>query len=126
MSEVKLIPKNLDKTFLNLIEPLAQFLISNKVHPHFITALGFTVSIVAAVLFSEGQFLLAGIMVILSGVSPVSNGNSREREMAKLVYLAAVNDEKQAGEWRKLGARKTVVLPIPFTPIKPTTLPGRG
>lgn len=51
-------------------------------------------------------------LVILSGVSPVSDGNPREREMAKFVDLAAVNDEKQAREWRELGVKKAVVLPI--------------
>ena len=91
MSEVKLIPKNLDKTFLNLIEPLAQFLISNKVHPHFITALGFTVSIVAAVLLSEGQFLLGGIMIILAGVSDILDGRLA-RETGRISKYGALID----------------------------------
>jgi glycosyltransferase involved in cell wall biosynthesis len=51
-------------------------------------------------------------LVILSGVSPVFDGNPRERQMAKFVDLAAVNDEGHAREWIKLGVKKAVVLPI--------------
>lgn len=51
-------------------------------------------------------------LVILSGVSPVSDGNPRERAVAEFANLAAVNDEKQAREWRELGAKRAIVLPI--------------
>ncbi len=91
MSEVKLIPKNFDQKFLKLIEPLAQFLIGNQVHPHYITAFGFTVSIVAAVLFSEGQFLLAGIMIILAGISDILDGRLA-RETGRISKYGALMD----------------------------------
>lgn len=58
------------------------------------------------------KWLTGAPLVILSGVSPVSDGNPRDREIAKLADLAAVNDEGHAREWRKLGAKKAVVLPI--------------
>ena len=58
------------------------------------------------------KWLTKAPLVILSGVSPVSDGNPRERAIAKFADLAAVNDEGHAQEWRKLGAKKTVVLPI--------------
>ena len=58
------------------------------------------------------KWLTKAPFVILSGVSPVSDGNPRERVMAKLVDLAVVNDDGHAQEWRKLGVKKAVVLPI--------------
>ena len=58
------------------------------------------------------KWLTKAPLVILSGVSPVSDGNPRERAIAEYVDLAAVNDEKQADEWRKLGVKRAVVLPI--------------
>ena len=58
------------------------------------------------------KWLTKAPLVILSGVSPVSDGNPRERAIAEYVDLAAVNDEKHAEEWRKLGAKRAVVLPI--------------
>src|SRR4030067_582716 len=91
MAEVKLIPKYFDRKFLSLIEPLAKFLISNKVHPHFITAFGFTISIVAAVLFSEGQFLVAGIMIILAGISDILDGRLA-RETNRISKYGALMD----------------------------------
>ncbi len=58
------------------------------------------------------KWLVRAPLVVLSGVSPILNGNPRERAVAKLMDMAAVNDEKHAGEWRKLGAKKAIVLPI--------------
>lgn len=51
-------------------------------------------------------------LVVLSGVSPIKDGNPRERAMASLVDLAATNDESHAREWLELGAKRAVVLPI--------------
>lgn len=51
-------------------------------------------------------------LVILSGVSPIRDGNPRERVMAKYVGLVATNDPSHAQEWKELGARKAIVLPI--------------
>ena len=52
------------------------------------------------------KWLTKAPLVILSGVSPVSDGNPRERAIAKFADLAAVNDEGHAQEWRKLGAEE--------------------
>lgn len=51
-------------------------------------------------------------LVILSGVSPVSNGNPRERGMASIADLIATNDQSHADEWKRLGATRAIVLPI--------------
>ena len=51
-------------------------------------------------------------LVVLSGVSPIRDGNPRERGMAPLADLAATNDQSHADEWLKLGAKRAVVLPI--------------
>lgn len=51
-------------------------------------------------------------LVILSGVSPVSNGNPRERGMASIADLIATNDQSHADEWKRLGATRATVLPI--------------
>ncbi|MBI5356154.1 glycosyltransferase family 1 protein [Candidatus Collierbacteria bacterium] len=58
------------------------------------------------------KWLIKAPLVVLSGVSPVSDGNPRERSMAKLADFTAVNDERQADEWMELGAKKAVILPI--------------
>lgn len=58
------------------------------------------------------KWLTGAPLVILSGVSPVSDGNPRDREIAKLADLAAVNDEGHAEEWLDLGAKRAVCLPI--------------
>lgn len=55
---------------------------------------------------------LHSTLVILSGVSPISDGNPRERSLALLADLIVTNDLTHADEWRTLGAKKTIVLPI--------------
>jgi hypothetical protein len=55
---------------------------------------------------------LGAALVVLSGVSPIRQGNPRERAMAPWVDLAATNDESHAREWLKLGAKRAAVLPI--------------
>ena len=51
-------------------------------------------------------------LIVLSGVSPVTNGNPRERSIAKSADIVATNDPSHAREWRELGARQSIVLPI--------------
>lgn len=51
-------------------------------------------------------------LIILSGVSPIRQGNPRERALASLASLVATNDPSHAKEWMSLGARRAVVLPL--------------
>jgi len=74
MGEFKLLNQKLINGFLSLIEPLEKVLVSWKVHPHVITGAGLLISILTAFLFVKGHFLLAGIMVILTGVCDVLDG----------------------------------------------------
>ncbi len=55
---------------------------------------------------------LGAPLAVLSGVSPIKQGNPRERAMAPLIDLAATNNDGQAREWLKLGAKRAVALPI--------------
>lgn len=57
-------------------------------------------------------------LVILSGVSPISDGNPRDRKLAPLAHLVITNDPHHAEEWRKLGASRVIVGPI--SAIDPT------
>lgn len=57
-------------------------------------------------------------LVILSGVSPIRQGNPRERALAPLATLVATNDPSHAKEWKELGARRAIVLPL--SAIDPT------
>lgn len=73
-------------------------------------------SLGADVLFpATVRLLLARLrapLVILSGVSPVSMGNPRERALAPLSRLVVTNDPSHAKQWSDLGARRTITLPI--------------
>lgn len=51
-------------------------------------------------------------LLILSGVSPITDGNPRERAIAKYADLVATNDPLHANEWKELGAKRVSVLPI--------------
>lgn len=51
-------------------------------------------------------------LVMLSGVSPIRQGNPRERALAPLATLVAANDPTHVQEWMSLGTRRAVVLPL--------------
>lgn len=58
------------------------------------------------------KWLTKAPLVVLSGVSPITDGNPRERAMAPIVDLAATNELKHAAEWLDLRAKRAVCLPI--------------
>lgn len=74
MGEFKLLNQKIVNGFLSLIEPLEKLLVNLKIHPHVITGAGLLISILTAYLFVRGEFLLAGIMVILTGICDVLDG----------------------------------------------------
>lgn len=51
-------------------------------------------------------------LVILSGVSPITDGNPRDRAMALFADLVVTNDASHARQWKGLGAKRSIVLPI--------------
>ena len=51
-------------------------------------------------------------LVILSGVSPIRQGNPRERALAPFATIVVTNDSIHMKEWMSLGARRAVVLPL--------------
>lgn len=51
-------------------------------------------------------------LVVLSGVSPITDGNPREHRIATLIDLVANNDPTHAQQWLALGAERAEVLPI--------------
>lgn len=51
-------------------------------------------------------------LIILSGVSPLREGNPREQALAPLTALVVTNDQSHADEWLALGTPRVIVLPI--------------
>ena len=74
MGEFKLLNQKLVNGFLSLLDPLEKALVSLKIHPHVITGAVLLVSVLTAYLFIQGEFLLAGFMVILTGVCDILDG----------------------------------------------------
>ncbi len=74
MGEFKLLNQKLINGFLSLLDPLEKALVSLKIHPHVITGAGLLISVLTAYLFIQGEFLLAGFMVILTGVCDILDG----------------------------------------------------
>lgn len=58
------------------------------------------------------KWLTRAPLIVLSGVSPIKDGNPRERRMARYVDLVAANDDKHCQQWLDLGAKKAINLPI--------------
>jgi glycosyltransferase involved in cell wall biosynthesis len=89
-----------------------------------LTQVAFTRGKVDLIIFSLGadvllpqtiqlvKSLTSSPLVILSGVSPITDGNPRERAMAKHIDLAATNDDSHSQQWQELGTKQAVTLPI--------------
>ena len=51
-------------------------------------------------------------LIVMSGVSPITSGNPRERAMARDFDLVLTNDDTHSRQWIKLGAIKAINLPL--------------
>lgn len=58
------------------------------------------------------KYVTGAPLIILSGVSPTLNGNPRDRALAPLADLVVTNDQTHVDQWKQLGAKKAVVLPL--------------
>ena len=57
-----------------IIDRIVRWLALSKIHPNVLTFLGLVINIVAAVLFSQGRFWQAGVVVIAAGLFDMVDG----------------------------------------------------
>jgi CDP-diacylglycerol---glycerol-3-phosphate 3-phosphatidyltransferase len=57
-----------------VLNPVTDFLVRKRVHPNFITTVGFTVTVSAAFLFHGGHLHSAGLLVLLGGLFDILDG----------------------------------------------------
>lgn len=57
-----------------VLDRLVRALSLARIHPNFLTALGLAINIVAAVLFGQGRFLAAGLVVLAAGLFDMLDG----------------------------------------------------
>ncbi len=74
MPEIKLLNKRLVDGFLTVIEPLAQVLISFRVHPHILTFSGLVFSFLAFIFLRNEFLFFGGLMIILAGICDILDG----------------------------------------------------
>lgn len=67
-----------------LIDPLIQAMVRSKMHPNFVTTVGFGVTVAAGVLFHFDHVRLAGLCVLLGGILDIFDG-----QIARLSGLAS-------------------------------------
>jgi len=60
--------------FNALVNPIGVYLESARVHPHAITAAGFLLSCLSALLFWKGYFVWGGVILVVSGACDVLDG----------------------------------------------------
>ncbi|MDE2875154.1 MAG: CDP-alcohol phosphatidyltransferase family protein [Gemmatimonadota bacterium] len=66
-----------------VIGPVTRWLIRRRVHPNAITVLGFVVTVVGAVMFSQDHVHIGGILILLGGLLDVFDGSvARESGLA--------------------------------------------
>ena len=57
-----------------LLQHIVRALSLSHIHPNFLTALGLAINIVAAVLFAQGSFFWAGLVVVCAGLFDMVDG----------------------------------------------------
>jgi len=60
--------------FYSVVNPIGTMLESSKIHPHFVTATGFLLSVVTGYLFWKGHLFWGGVTLIMSGACDVLDG----------------------------------------------------
>jgi len=91
MNQIKLIRKSWAKVFLDMIEPLAKFLINLKVSPYVLTGAGLFFSILGFNFFRVGYLLLGGLMIILAGICDVLDGRLARESKSVSRYGALID-----------------------------------
>ncbi|KPL04530.1 MAG: hypothetical protein AMJ90_00330 [candidate division Zixibacteria bacterium SM23_73_2] len=91
MEQIKLIRKSWAKVFLDLIEPLARFLINLKVSPYVLTGAGLFFSILGFNFFRIGYLFFGGLMIILAGICDVLDGRLARESNSVSKYGALID-----------------------------------
>src|SRR5436190_20454797 len=71
---MNVIPQSIKDGFVGLTRPLVRTLIQGGVHPNAITTLGTLVLIGAGVAFGYGAIRLGGVLLLLSGIFDILDG----------------------------------------------------
>jgi CDP-diacylglycerol--glycerol-3-phosphate 3-phosphatidyltransferase len=88
---MNVIPQRVKDGFVGLIGPMARALIRGGVHPNTITTLGTLVVIGSGVAFGNGAIRLAGLLLLLSGVFDILDGQVA-RQGGKITTFGAFYD----------------------------------
>ena len=76
---MQILPNWLKDGYLRLVDPVADWLVRNKVHPNTITAIGTGCTIIASVIFAMGHIRTAGWFLGLTALFDVLDGTVARR-----------------------------------------------
>ena len=71
---MNVIPQNVKDAFVRLWGPLARVLIRAGVHPNVVTTIGILIVVAAGVAFGFGEIRLGGLLLLVSGVLDIVDG----------------------------------------------------
>ncbi len=86
-----LIPKRIENLYLNTIEKILALFPHLNLNPNFLTTLALIISIFAGYFFGTGEFVIAGILTLLSGIFDTIDGKIA-RMMNKVTKFGALYD----------------------------------
>lgn len=72
--DVKLLNQKVVDGFISILEPIISLLKALNVHPNVVTAVGLFLSIISGWEFYLGNFVTAGILLVLAGICDVLDG----------------------------------------------------
>lgn len=86
--KIGLIPDWLDRIFLKSVTPIISTFSAGRINPNWITSGGFLLNIIAAFFILKGQFIYAGIFVIVGGIFDFVDGKVAAKTNQTTVFGA--------------------------------------
>jgi CDP-diacylglycerol--glycerol-3-phosphate 3-phosphatidyltransferase len=72
--KIVFLPDWLKNLYLRAVSPIVDFFIKRKLNPNHFTTIGLIFSVIAAYLFGNGFFRIAGILMLISGTFDIIDG----------------------------------------------------
>jgi len=73
-SKFEILPPSAKKWYLNLLQPVADFLVRLNLDPNLFTTIGFLLTVVAGFLIGTGSYRIGGLTILFAGTFDIIDG----------------------------------------------------
>jgi len=69
-----MLPDSVKNWYIDLVDPATRFMVKHRLHPNFLTAIGFLISTTAAISIFRGSLFYGGILILIGGTFDIFDG----------------------------------------------------